>query len=94
MEAHKRNTFVTYFALVIAGAIILLATVAFPFWDLIPEYVTETVEIVYVHEDGRCVILTDDNFMIPVNECDGERGQDTAVTYDVKIKERIATFLP
>ena len=94
MQINKGSNFVAYFGWVIAGAVILLATVAFPFWNLIPEYVTETVELVYVHEDGGCVILTEDNFLFPINGCEGKVGQKITVTYDVKIKDRIATFLP
>ncbi len=94
MQVIKRNNIVTYFGLVIAGAVILLATVAFPFWNLIPEYVTETVELVYVQEDGECVVLTEDNFLFPVGECEGKVGQEITITYDVKIKDRISAFLP
>ncbi len=94
MQITKRNNLVTYFGWVIAVAAILFVTVAFPFWNLIPEYVTETVKIVYVHEDGDCVILTEDNFMFPVNGCKGKVDQEITVTYDVKIKDRISAFLP
>jgi hypothetical protein len=94
MQAYQRTNFIAYFGWAIAGAVILISTVAFPFWNLIPEYVTETVDLVYVHEGGRCVVLTEDNFMFSVNGCEGKVGQEITVTYDVKIKDRISAFLP
>ena len=47
----------------IAAAIVVMSTIVFPFWNLIPDMVTEKVKVVYV-EGGKCTVETNDGFNI------------------------------
>ena len=79
--------------LAIAIACIVAAFFAgfvWPFYNLIPEYVTEEVTVVD-NSDGKCHVHTDDNYLIPAgNVCgDAKAGDRIPVEYDVKIKDRM-----
>ena len=76
------------------GSIVFLATIVWPFWNLIPEQVTETVEIVYKDKAGNCVIETSDQYLIPIGECEENVGDTVSMTYDEKTKTRITRYLP
>ena len=71
----------------IAGAIIVMATLVFPFWNLIPSMVTEKVRVVYV-ESGKCTVETNDKFLIRGIPCDAKVGDNITASYDVKVKDR------
>ena len=76
----------------IIGAIFAAFCAGFvwPFYNLIPEYVTEEVTVVD-NSDGKCHVHTDDNYLISTgNVCgDAEAGDRISVTYDIKIKDRM-----
>lgn len=65
-------------ALVIAG--LILATVVFPFWNLIREDVYEETEILSSNE-GLCYVTTSDNIPKTIRNCDLEPGTVVTVKY-------------
>lgn len=71
----------------IAAAIIIMTTIVFPFWNLIPNMVTEKVRVVYV-EDGKCTVETSDGYDIRGIPCNAKIGDNITATYDVKVKDR------
>ncbi|HSD05079.1 MAG TPA: hypothetical protein VLB45_04920 [Nitrosopumilaceae archaeon] len=87
------STNAVFVAVLVCIAIIILAFVAFPFWNLIPSMVTETGTIVFKGESG-CVVETTDHYLVSVDSCDGNVGDTTHVTFDSKIKQRARAFLP
>ena len=74
-------------------AVIIMATAVFPFWNLFPRQVTETVKVVSVDQNG-CVVETADHFIIKLDSCDGKPGDNIIATFDGKIKDRARAFLP
>ncbi|MDE1769195.1 MAG: hypothetical protein KGI28_01400 [Thaumarchaeota archaeon] len=79
---------------VMLAIIVLMMTMVWPVWNLIPQYVTETVKIVSVDQSG-CWADTQDNYLVKlVGACNGQPGQHVMGTYDVKVKQRMHTFLP
>lgn len=71
----------------IAAAVVIMATIVFPFWNLIPTMVTEKVRVVYV-EAGKCTAETNDGFIIRNIPCTANIGDNITATYDVKVKDR------
>lgn len=73
--------------------VIIMATAVFPFWNLLPREVTETVKVVAVDQTG-CTVETSDHFIIKLDSCDGKPGDNITATFDGKIKDRARAFLP
>jgi len=71
----------------IIGAIIIMSTIVFPFWNLIPTMVTEKLRVVYV-EAGKCTAETKDGYIIRNIPCDAKIGDNITASYDVKVKDR------
>lgn len=71
----------------IAAAIIIMTTIVFPFWNLIPSMVTEKVRVVFV-DNGKCTVETNDGFNIPNIPCTAKVGDNITASYDVKVKDR------
>jgi hypothetical protein len=72
----------------IAAAIVVMSTIVFPFWNLIPDMVTEKVRIVY-KEGDKCTVETNDGFNIPNIPCANAKiGDNITASYDVKVKDR------
>ena len=80
-------------ALAAVIAVIVMATVVFPFWNLLPRQVTETVKVVAVDQTG-CTVETADHFIIELDSCAGRPGDNITATFDEKIKDRARAFLP
>jgi hypothetical protein len=78
-----------FIAVIIGFAVTILGVFVWPFYNLIPNYVTETVTIVYKDDQGRCVAQTADNFLVPIGKCDANQGDTITAEYDAKIKERL-----
>jgi len=80
------------FLFVFIGCVVaaFFAGFVWPFYNLVPEYVTEQVTVVD-NSGGTCYIKTDDNFLIPAgNVCGDAKANDRiSVEYDVKIKDRM-----
>ena len=71
----------------IGAAIVIMATIVFPFWNLIPSMVTENLKVVYV-ENGKCTAETNDGYLIRNIPCSAKIGDNITTSYDVKIKDR------
>lgn len=73
----------------IIAAIVVMSTIVFPFWNLIPSMVTETVKVVYVEGGGKCTVETNDGFDIRGIACgNAKAGDNITASYDVKVKDR------
>ncbi|MHB8546114.1 MAG: hypothetical protein ACYDAJ_05055 [Nitrosotalea sp.] len=73
----------------IIAAIVIMSTIVFPFWNLIPSMVTEKVKVVYLEGGGKCTVETSDGFNIPGIPCNNAKvGDNITATYDVKVKDR------
>ncbi len=71
----------------IAAAIVIMTTLVFPFWNLIPNTVSETVTVRQVDSSG-CWVETKDHFVIHVPPCNAQPGQNVTATFDAKVRER------
>ncbi len=79
---------------VMLAIVVLMMTMVWPVWNLFPQYVTENVKLVSVDSSG-CWADTQDNYLVKlVNSCSVQPGQHIMGTYDVKVKQRMHTFLP
>jgi hypothetical protein len=77
----------------IAAAIIVMSVAVFPFWNLIPNNVTETVKVVLVEESG-CTAETHDGFDVKIGPCNAKAGDNITVSFDGKIRDRQKPFTP
>ncbi len=78
------------FAAIVIGFIATIFGVfVWPFWNLIPTYVSEQVKVVYVDDQGRCIAQTPDNYHVPIGACNAQPGELVVAEYDVKVKERM-----
>ena len=71
----------------IGAAVVIMVTIVFPFWNLIPSMVTEKLRVVYV-EAGKCTAETNDGYLIRNIPCSAKVGDNITASYDVKIKDR------
>lgn len=76
-----------YMVAAIAGAIIVMTTAVFPFWNLIPRMVTEEVQVKAVDQSG-CYVQTHDGFVIHIPPCNAKPGDNITATFDGKVRER------
>lgn len=65
-------------ALVLAG--LVLATVVFPFWNLIRDDVTEQA-VILSNEDGVCFVETSDDIPKTIEGCDAAPGETVTVRF-------------
>ncbi|MDE1840666.1 MAG: hypothetical protein KGI09_02160 [Thaumarchaeota archaeon] len=73
----------------IIAAIVIMSTIVFPFWNLIPSMVTEKARVVYLEGGGKCTVETSDGFDIRGIPCNNAKvGDIITATYDVKVKDR------
>ena len=73
----------------IIAAIVIMSTIVFPFWNLIPSMITEKVKVVYLEGGGKCTVETNDGFDIRGIPCNNAKvGDNITATYDVKVKDR------
>jgi hypothetical protein len=77
----------------IAAAIIVMAVAVFPFWNLIPNNVTEQVKVVAVDESG-CTAETQDGFIVKIGACNAKPGDNVTASFDGKIRDRQKPFTP
>ena len=71
----------------IAAAIVVMTTLVFPFWNLIPNTVTEVVTVRQSDSSG-CYVETKDHFVVKVPPCNAQPGQNITATFDAKVRER------
>jgi hypothetical protein len=77
----------------IAAAITVMAVGIFPFWNLIPNNVTEMVRVVEVDQSG-CTAETHDGFDVKIGQCNAKPGDNITATFDGKIRDREKPFTP
>jgi hypothetical protein len=77
----------------IAAAIIVMAVAVFPFWNLIPNKVTESVKVVLVDETG-CTAETHDGFDVKIGPCNAKAGDTITASFDGKVRDREKPFMP
>lgn len=65
-------------ALIAAGLVI--ATVVFPFWNLIREDVFEQVEII-ANDEGVCYVETSDNIPKTIQDCTAQSGDTVTIKF-------------
>ena len=68
------------FLFIFITAFIIIATLIFPFWNLIREDVYEEVEIM-LNERGMCYVDTVDNVPKTIDNCDSEIGDVVTIKY-------------
>ncbi len=68
---------------------IIFGVFVWPFWNLMPTYVTEQVKRIYVDDQGLCIAQSPDNYLVPIGKCDSQPRDLVVAKYDVKIKERM-----
>ena len=78
MSFSKKYTLVFGGALIGAG--LVMATLVFPFWNLIREEVHEEVEILS-NSDGVCYVNTSDDIPKTIENCDFDPGTKVKIKY-------------
>ena len=73
MEISEGRKYGAIFGGAFIGAGLVLATVVFPFWNLIREDVFEQAEILS-NIDGTCYVETDDEIPKTIENCDAQQG--------------------
>ena len=68
------------FLCIFIAAFIIIATLIFPFWNLIREDVYEEVEIM-LNERGKCYVDTVDNIPKTIDNCDKKIGDIVTIKY-------------
>ena len=68
------------FLFIFITAFIIIATLIFPFWNLIREDVYEEVEIM-LNERGMCYVDTIDNVPKTIDNCDKKIGDIVTIKY-------------
>jgi len=73
----------------------VMMTAVWPVWNLIPQYITEQVKVVSVDQSGVWAD-TKDNYLVKLTGSyhNVSPGDYIMGTYDMKIKQRMHTFLP
>ncbi|HWP78920.1 MAG TPA: hypothetical protein VNL34_04635 [Candidatus Nitrosotenuis sp.] len=76
-------------AVIIGFAVTIFGVFVWPFWNLMPTYVTESVTVIYKDDQGRCIAETIDHYIVPIGKCDVNPGDPLVAEFDVKVKERM-----
>ncbi|MGI0047050.1 MAG: hypothetical protein ACREBB_07675 [Nitrosotalea sp.] len=71
----------------IVAAVVVMTTLVFPFWNLIPSMVTETVTVKAIDQSG-CHVETHDHFVVKIPPCNAQPGQNITATFDAKVRDR------
>lgn len=83
----------TAFVLGIVAIVVVMSTMVWPVWNLLPQYVTEQVKVVAVDPTGTWAD-THDNYLVRLSGSynNVHPGQYIMGTYDVKVKDRMNTY--
>ena len=95
LNPRPRNPLPMFFGLGMLAIVVVMMTMVWPIWNLIPQYVTEQVKVVSVDQNGVWAD-TQDNYLVKLvgHYSNVQSGQYIMGTYDVKIKQRMHTYLP
>ena len=77
---HDSKKYGLMFLFIFITAFVIIATVVFPFWNLIREDVYEEVEIM-LNERGKCYADTLDNIPKTIANCDHEIGDIVTIKF-------------
>ena len=80
MEISDGRKYGAIFGGALIGAGLVIATVVFPFWNLIREDVFEEVEIL-TNDDGVCYVETDDNVPKTIENCNAQSGDVVTIKF-------------
>lgn len=80
MEISESRKYGAIFGGAIIGAGLVLATVVFPFWNLIRDDVFEQVEIL-TNDNGVCYVATDDDVPKTIENCNAQPGDVVTITF-------------
>ena len=79
-EMNDSKKYGLMFLFIFITAFIIIATLIFPFWNLIREDVYEEVEIM-LNERGMCYVDTVDNVPKTIDNCDKKIGDIVTIKY-------------
>ena len=79
-EMNDSKKYGLMFLFIFITAFIIIATLIFPFWNLIREDVYEEVEIM-LNERGMCYVDTIDNVPKTIDNCDKKVGDIVTIKY-------------
>lgn len=71
----------------IGAVVIIIVTVVFPVWNLLPNEVTEKVKVVSVDSSG-CTAETSDGYVVKIGQCNAKPGDSVLAKYDAGVKTR------
>ena len=77
---HDSKKYGLMFLFIFITAFVIIATVVFPFWNLIREDVYEEVEIM-LNENGKCYVDTSDNIPKTIDNCNHSIGDLVTIKY-------------
>ena len=77
---HDSKKYGLMFLVIFITAFVIIATVVFPFWNLIREDVYEEVEIM-LNERGKCYADTLDNIPKTIANCDHKIGDIVTIKF-------------
>jgi len=80
MEMHDSKKYGLTFLVAFVAAGLIIATVVFPFWNLIRADVYEEVEIL-LNERGKCYVDTTDNIPKTIDNCSHNIGDIVTIKY-------------
>ncbi|MDX1533094.1 MAG: hypothetical protein R3230_02690 [Nitrosopumilaceae archaeon] len=80
MEISDGRKYGAIFGGALIGAGLVIATVVFPFWNLIREDVFEEVEIL-TNDNGVCYVETDDNVPKTIENCEAQQGDVVTIKF-------------
>ena len=80
MEMHDSKKYGLTFLVAFVAAGLIIATVVFPFWNLIRADVYEEVEIL-LNERGMCYVDTSDNIPKTISNCNHSIGDIVTIKY-------------
>ena len=80
MEISDGRKYGAIFGGALIGAGLVIATVVFPFWNLIREDVFEEVEIL-TNDNGVCYVETDDNVPKTIENCEAKQGDVVTIKF-------------
>jgi len=79
-EMNDSKKYGLMFLFIFITAFIIIATLIFPFWNLIREDVYEDVEIM-LNERNKCYVDTSDNIPKTIDNCDKKIGDIVTIKY-------------
>lgn len=80
MEIDNSKKYSLIFAGIIIGAVVIMSTLVFPFWNLIREDVFEQT-VILSNKNGICYVETTDNVPKQINNCKQSVGDKVTIKF-------------